>query len=500
VQVAAAVALLEKLQSTSMIAIESRAPVRTTWSGLLPTPGEGVGLYERTGWKPGDRGQRAIVLTRTSGPAEPMTFSLKWEGNDATFTSADRVTLPLKTPVPVPVSIAVKDAGAHSAILLVEHPSMPVPAHRVLATIVAATPLSADNKYSATATISVPKPTDRSLFVDVPRDVSALMISAKSAEGLVRLSVVSPDRENFSPCGFAPTAGPCAIARPLHGVWEINVANNDLFTFDDTATSVPKPKQVTVAATALHAVVDGMPSAGWAKVDGAASFPVRFMNRLGAAPGAFATGALGSAYRTQRMLRQGEQHMFEVIVPKGASSLRARVTIADTSADLDVYLFDCTVSTPPPAYQRENGGKAPPMPDPTCAPRAKAAGPESGGEVSVAEPKAGRWVVVVDAYSVRGASVGYDYLDMFTHPRFGTIATNDGGDDRSAGSSWTSSAHAWAAAVPDAPRSLVGRIEVAAKGATRTETSAAGTRTIAVPIGAMDLFPSGRVVMREGKR
>jgi hypothetical protein len=453
------------------------------------------------GWKAGDRGQRNIVLTRTSGPAEPMSFSLKWEGNDGTFTSADRITLPLKTPVTVPVSIAVKEAGAHSAILVVEHPSMPVPAHRVLATIVAATPLSAENKYSASTTISVPKPTDRSFFVDVPRDVSALMISAKSPEGLVRLSVVSPDRENFAPCGFAATAGPCAIARPLHGVWEINLANNDLFTFDDTATGVPKPKQVTVTATALHVAADGTPPAGWAKADGATSFPVRLTNRLGTAPGASAIGGmLGSAFRAPRSLRQGEQHLYEVMVPKGASSLRARITTADTTADLDVYLLECVGSTPAPAYQRENGGKAPPMPDPTCAPRAKAAGPESSGEVSVTEPKAGRWVVVVDAYMVRGASVSYDYLDMFTYNRFGTIATNDGADDRAAGSAWTTSAHAWAAALPEAPRALVGRIEITAKGATRTETSVSGSRTVNVPIGALDLFPSGRVVMREGRR
>jgi hypothetical protein len=315
------------------------------------------------------------------------------------------------------------------------------------------------------------------------------------------MSVVSPDRENFAPCGFAPTAGPCAITHPLNGVWEINLANNDLATFDDTASGVPKPKQVTVTATALHVAVDATAPAGWAKADGAASFPIRFTNRLGAAPGAAAiSGVLGSGYRTQRSLRQGEQHLYEVTVPKGASSISARITTADTTADLDVYLLDCTGSPPAVAYQRQDGGKAPPMPDPTCAPRAKAAGPKPGGEVRVTDPKAGRWVVVVDAYSVRGESIAYNYFDTFTDNRFGTIATTDAPDDRPAGAVWTTSAHAWAASLPDAPRSLVGRIEVAAKGATRTETSLAGTRSVPVPIGVLDIVPGGRLVMRDGRR
>src|SRR5581483_7207737 len=115
VQVDAAVAMLARLQTSPIITIESRAPVRTRLSDLLATPNEGVGLYEREGWKPGDRGERTVTLTRTSGAAGPMTFSLAWQGDDGTFSAPQSVTLPLNHPVPVPIMIDARSAGAHSA-------------------------------------------------------------------------------------------------------------------------------------------------------------------------------------------------------------------------------------------------------------------------------------------------------------------------------------------------------------------------------------------------
>jgi len=493
VQVGAAIELLEKLQTAPAITIVSRAPVRTALSHLLAVPNEGVGLYEREGWKAGDSGERTITLTRTSGTREPMTFTLRWLGNDGTFASASSVVLPLDRATPVRVSIAAKEPGAHSAILVVEHPSIPIPAHRVLATIVASLPLSAANGYTASTKVMLPKPSDRGVFVDVPAGTSALSFSATSPEGPSRLSLVSPDRNTLYPCSFAPSTGPCAVPNPTPGVWEINVANNEFFTFDETATTAPKPRPVTVTATALGVDVVAAPPAGWTKPDGAASFPLRLTTRLGTVPAALVgPGAMASAYRVSRAIAPGEQHVYEVLVPKGAGSLRARIAGAGGGADLDLYLLDCTTAptraTPRP-YDRTGGGKSPPRPGPDCAPRAKAAGPGPNGEVEIADPAPGRWVVVVDGYALPNGPTQYDYLDAFTHPRFGAIAVSDVADDRRAGTSWTASAHAWAATLPEAPRVLMGRVSVVSRSATQTVTGPDGSqRQVPVALGAYDLF------------
>ena len=51
------------------VTITSRAPVRHSYSAMLPEPNVGVGLFERDGWSVGDRGDRTVTLTRTSGPS-----------------------------------------------------------------------------------------------------------------------------------------------------------------------------------------------------------------------------------------------------------------------------------------------------------------------------------------------------------------------------------------------------------------------------------------------
>jgi hypothetical protein len=436
------------------------------------------------------------MLTRTAGPREPMTFTLRWLGNDGTFGSAPSVVLPLGRPTPVAVSIAPKEPGAHSAIMMLEHPSMPTPAHRVLATIVASVPLAAATGYTASTTITLPKPSDRGVFVDVPTGTAALSFSATSPDGSSRLSLVSPDRNTLYPCSFAPTSGPCAVPNPTPGVWEINVANNEFFTFDETVTAAPKPKRVTVTAKALGVDIGGAPPAGWTRPDGAASFALRLTTRLAdVAAAAAGGGGMASGFRTRRTIAAGEQHVYEVTVPKGAGSLRARITGVGASADLDLYVLDCTAASTPAAarpYDRAAGGKSPPRPGATCAPRAKAAGPRPEGEVEIADPAPGRWAVVVDAYALPNGPAQYDYLDAFTHPRFGAIAVSDVADDRRAGTAWTASAHAWAATLPEAPRVLVGRVAVVSRGTAQTVTGPdGGQRQVLVPLGGVDLFNDG---------
>jgi hypothetical protein len=464
VQVEAAYELLKKLKDQPMVTITSRAPVHTRLSGLLPTPNEGVGIYERGGWRAGDHGTRTISFTRTSGPAEPMTFSLSWQGNDGTYGSGSSLTLPLNQPVDLPVEITVKDVGAHAAILTLDNPSIPGHAYRVLNTIVAPLEFTAENKYTVDYEVTVPRPGDRPVFVEVPPGAGALSFSATTAEGVIQASAITPGREDLY---LMPAAGhPYTMASPEPGVWELNVCmNHEARDFDPTRENPLKPAKVKVHATLIgvDVAVDN-PATASISPRSSVNLPVSLNNRFGGVTAGASNGALGSAFQTTRTIAQGEQQLYEVIVPEGATSLRARVSgVADSRADLDVYLLDCTSADKPPAQappEKEKGNKAPPLAPPVGQPKSKAATVDAGGEVEVLDPTPGRWVIVVDGYRVPAGRTTYSYLDVYTHPKLGTLAVTDTAERRDPGAQWKTAAHAWVASVPESSRALMAEIAV----------------------------------------
>ena len=480
VQVEAAYERLKQLEKAPQISITSTAPVRTRLSQLLPIPNQGVGIYEREGWAAGDHASRTIRLTRHTGSAEPMTFDLTWAGNDGSFTGPKTVVLPLNQPVDLQVDIAVHEMGPHSAILNLTHPSIPGFAYRVLNTVVAAARFNEANKFTVTSQVLLPRPGDRGLFVDVPPGVAALKLSANSADGTVRIFAISPEREQY----YAP-GQPFSLPRPEPGVWEVNVTmNGDAREFNPNNPQPLKASKVNVTAALVGFTVTAEKALDSELRPGAArDISVDLANHFSPVAASAVGMPLGSAFQTKRTISQGEQHIYEVNVPKGATSLQASVTgVANGDADLDIYLFDCTPPPAPPAptAEREKGNKSPGAVPPSCTPRAKAATIDAGGIVEVADPQAGRWVVVVDAYSIPGGRTSYSYEDVFTHPSFGMVSTNDVPDQHETGGAWSSTAHIWAARLPEQPRKLVGRVAVS-NGDVRT---AAGT---SIPLGFMDI-------------
>jgi subtilisin family serine protease len=88
------------------VRITCRCPVRAVlppWAGPVT---EGRGLFEREGWSAGQKGTRALVFRRSSGPDEGVRYHLTWAGNDGTFATAAAVTLPRDKDVPLPVDVA----------------------------------------------------------------------------------------------------------------------------------------------------------------------------------------------------------------------------------------------------------------------------------------------------------------------------------------------------------------------------------------------------------
>lgn len=436
IQVGAAWEVLQALDTArTRVTIESRAAVRTVLGSWLAMPHEGVGIWEREGWTAGDRAQRIVTLTRTAGPAEPMTFRVRWEGNAAgTYASSERVTLPLGAPVRLPVTIAPAAAGVHSALLTLEHPVVVGPAYRMLATIVAAEPLHAGNGFTLSRVLRVRRPGFAHVYVRVPEGAQMLRMDVAAPGGHgIWLEVASPDGRTRAqgrtmdtaalPVSGASSRWSRMIPYPSPGVWELAVKNvNDSRVFDASVTGPgplpPTPAMVTVSAFAVD--VSPRPGASGSELrerggDSRAQLVAR--NRMAAFTGAAVSTALGSGYRRRgRFALPTTQQVYEVHVPPGAPLLLARVRGAVPGADLDLYLFDCTRGE--------------------CMPVSNGAGEGSAEVVTVADPAAGLWKVVVDAAQLPGDGTDYEYTDVVPDPSLGAIGIADAAAPRATGAGW----------------------------------------------------------------
>jgi subtilisin family serine protease len=439
VNVAAAWEILKALNSAPLPPeITAVAPVIHSYSHLLPVPNQGVGLYERSGWTAGSRGERTITFTRQSGPREPMTFQVAWVGNDsATFSAPATITLPLNRPTVLPVTIEPKTAGAHTAMLTLTHANVPGVAHRLLSTIVAAEPLNADNKYTHKLETEVPRPEMRSFFYDVPAGVGALRVDIEQPQRDVAVAIVKPDTRTASATRVAPAGGgggggggnsrqsrvTYVVTDPMPGVWEIRLSDlADTQEFDRLQAESnepvpPTPATMTVAAIRAEISLAAAPAP---TSSGTSAQDVTIENMLATFTGSLAGLPMGAARRERVDIAHKQQREFTIDVPAGSTMLMAKAMNA--TADLDLYVLDCT---------RANAPCRSPQTD---------SDPVGDEIVTVNNPAAGTWKVIVDA-PFAGAS--FDYLDAVFSPAFGTVAVADVAKERKAGDSWRAPVMTW---------------------------------------------------------
>jgi hypothetical protein len=441
VNVAAAWEILKALDTARVgtVAIATQAPVRHALSHLLPVPNAGVGLFEREGWAAGDRGERTVTFTRTSGPKEPMTFAMSWTGNDGTFSAPSSIVLPLNTPVAVPITIAAAAAGVHSAYLTLDHPAIVGHAHRMMATIVAAEQFTAANKFTVEKKTEVPRPGMSSFFFRVPEGTSALRMQLDVPKGRVTARLMRPDTRAESETPAAAVKVVHVLADPMPGVWELQLGNVDDVRGVDWELAEkggPAPATpVTITMSVLAADVATRSGSGndvvlQSSAGAQTTTDITITNRMAAFTGGVGSIALGSARRERATVRAHELALYEVEVPKGATMLLARAGApSDPRADLDVYVFDCTSKE--------------------CKAVRSDADPAGDESVAIANPAAGKWKIVVDAFAVPAGSTTYDYLDVLFNPALGGVTAADVMQERAAGAAWTVRMHAWSAgAIP----------------------------------------------------
>nr|WP_308258228.1 S8 family serine peptidase [Saccharothrix obliqua] len=409
--------------------VTTSVAVNTALSPLLPTPNTGVGIHDREGVTIGKEYTRTYTLTRTTGPDRNQQFLVTWKGNDGTFSSKPLVSLPLNKPVTFDVKIRPSKAGVHSAVLKLDNPATRGVDVFTLNTVFAGDEFTAAGKHAVTKTGKLPRNQSHSYFVKVPVGTSALKVDLQGGgeekgKGQVRFLRYDPygvpvDTNTSTNCYNPNAGGGCAsgsptsrtVENPLPGVWEIVV--------EARRTSDADTAPYTVSASVLGTSVSPNPDViESAQVGVGVSRSYAVSNTLAAFNGKVVGGDLASARIERPSVTEGVSQTYDVTVPAGSKSLRATIgRTSDVSADLDLTVYSCVTGTCVQAGQSADG--------------------DSEESVTIANPAAGLWRVVVDGYAVPSGSTEYDYIDVFAAPGLGTVAVTDTDAEHTAGATWT---------------------------------------------------------------
>jgi hypothetical protein len=251
---------------------------------------------------------------------------------------------------------------------------------------------------------------------------------------------------NASTSCYNPSAGSCVgspISRtttnPQAGVWEVVV--------EARRTSDIAEAPFSLTASILGASVSPNPDViASATIGVPVARSYTLTNLFGAFTGRAVGTTLGSARRGMFSIANLAQQQYAISVTAGSTSLRATIgSPSDPAADLDLFIYNCTTGSCVLAGQSADG--------------------DSEESVTIANPAAGNWVVLIDGFAVPAGTTTYNYVDVFANSVFGSVSVTDSDALRPAGSSWTVPGSVTANAVPAAGRVLLGNIQV------RTDTN-----------------------------
>ena len=443
--------------SIKTVSISSSVPVHTVISQFLATPNAGPGIYDREGVTAGQPYTRTYTFRRTSGGGGTKTYNLSWVGNaDNTFSiGPSSIALPLNTPVTLNVSVN-PTLGVHSAILNLNDPSSPGVEYQTMNTIIAAEQFTAGNNFSFVKSGTVARNQALRYFFYVPAGTPALKVDLDDhsavGTGQVRFLrfhpygvTIEPSTNSLTcyspPVGGGPACNPLSrtTSNPLAGVWEITV--------EARRTSDVAIAPFTLTVSILGATVSPNPDViASASIGVPIARSYTMTNLLGAFTGRAVGTTLGSARRGVFTIANLAQQQYPIAVAAGSTSLRATIGgTSDPAADLDLFVFNCTTGPCVLAGQSADG--------------------DSEESVTIANPAAGNWLVLVDGFAVPAGTTTYNYVDVFVNPAFGSVSVTDANALRPAGASWTVPGSVVANAAPATGRVLLGTVQV------RTDTN-----------------------------
>jgi subtilisin family serine protease len=443
-------------QNIKTAQITSSVPVNTLLSGFLATPGIGQGIHDREGVTIGQSYTRTYTFMRTKGGSKPILYHLSWVGNDGTFSSAGTIALPLNKPVTLDVTINPATAGAHAAILNLDDPSTAGIDYQTMNVVVAADEFKVANGFAVPKSGTVGPGQVKSYFFRIPAGTPAFKVDmigggSTAGAGAIRFLRWHPwglgiDSNAVSSCyngapGGCTTGSPTSrtVSNPQPGVWEVTVdarRNSDSPSAPFTLTAMILGASVAPNQDTLSSATLGTP------------IPRSYMltNLFGAFTGRAVGTTLGSARRGVFSIGNLEVQQYPVTVAAGSTSLRATIgNPSDPAADLDLYVYNCTSGPCVLAGQSADG--------------------DSEESVTINNPAAGNWLIVIDGFAVPFGTTTYNYVDVFVNPAFGAVSLSDSNAPRPSGSSWTVSGTVTANAAPATGRVLLGNVEV------RTDTN-----------------------------
>jgi subtilisin family serine protease len=443
-------------QNLQTVDISSSVPVNTAISDFLATPGFGRGIYDREGVNLGQSYTRQYTFTRNDGPGGNLSYNLSWLDNDGTFGSVPpSISLPKGSPVTVSVDVDPTATGIHSAILRLNDPSSPGIEYQTMNTVVVPDVFNAGNNFAVTKSSNLGPGQFKTYFFRVPAGTPAFKVDmtggGAAGAGAIRFLRwhpygVSIDSNAVSNCyngapGGCTTGSPTSrtTTNPQAGVWEVTVdarRNSD-------AASAP----FTLTASILGATVSPSPDViASATIGVPVARSYTLTNLFGAFTGRAVGTALGSAFQATPSIANHAQTVTFVTVAAGSTSLRATIGgTSDAAADLDLFVFNCTTGP--------------------CVQAGSSADGDSEESVSIANPPAGTWAVLVDGFNVPAGTTTYNYVDVFANAAFGSVSVTDANALRPAGSSWVVPGAVTANAAPAAGRVLLGNVQV------RTDTN-----------------------------
>jgi len=430
--------------------ISSSVPVNTLLSGFLATPGVGVGINDREGVVLGESYTRTYTFVRKDGPGGTKNYNLTWVDNDGTFSSANSISLSKNVPVSLAVTVNPTSSGPHSAILNLDDTSSVGIEYQTMNVVIAADQFSVDNNFSVTKTGNLGPGQFKSYFFNVPPGTPAFKVDLSgggpAGAGAIRFLRWHPwglgiDSNAVSNC-YNGAPGGCltgsatsrTTTNPQAGVWEVTVdarRNSD-------AVSAPFTLTASILGATVSPNPDIIPSATIG-VPIARSYDIT--NLFGAFTGRAVGTNLGSAFLATPSIANHAQQQYPVVVTAGSTSLRATIgSPSDPAADLDLFVYNCTTGSCVLAGQSADG--------------------DSEESVTINNPAAGNWVVLVDGFAVQAGTTTYNYVDVFANPAFGAVSITDANALRPAGSTWTVPGSVTVNAAPAAGRVLLGNVQV----------------------------------------
>ncbi|MFI7503397.1 S8 family serine peptidase [Streptomyces sp. NPDC049687] len=391
-----------------------KAPVDTALDAALKEPGFGTGLYDREGGlKTGQKKSYDITITRTSGPARPVRHELDWKNDDGTFKllGDDEVTLPLNQPVTVKVQAKAKTAGAHSAILELDDERTEGIDKQILATVVVSQPLASPS-YSLSKSASVQRNSSTSYFVTVPQGAKTLEVALgglkdKSQTRFISLHPYGVPVEDSSTIYCYPdyslpsdpnTCRPDlrTYTDPTPGVWEIEVESRRTSPYLDN----PYTLDVSVLGTDFDPAVRTLPEA---TIGTPVTAEWNVTNHFAPLTAKLEGGTLGSAKLATPSIADAASQQSTVVVPEGVERFDVSIGgVSDAAADLDLTVYRDGVQV------------------------GQSADGDSEESVSLTEPAAGTYTIVVDGYSVPAGTTTYSYKDVYFAPALGSLSVDTG--------------------------------------------------------------------------